>query len=285
MIADDHQSENAVVTEDQFAEKMKVAYPKVEEDLIDFLDRCKISNAHAMLCPRCSAVFDKEGAKSVEGLRPQAKRKGGWVDNQPKFGFNKRGVPYKMKASEKNPGKSHRKTFNLSSKTPTNTWVFFGGKKSGYSAPPTKWVKRVATTSHQQETSNSNKYAYNNNYKGKNPVTKTQWRRYQRQKKASALKNVTNVEKREEKQETVFEMVERPATERIFPPLPTLKKDLPKEDEEITSNFSESDPSLDIVCNVVSVLPVEYDVPSEVNKWKAISLKKWPFTSHYAIML
>jgi hypothetical protein len=55
-------------------------------------------------------------------------------------------------------------------------------------------------------------------------MTKTQWRRYQRQKKASALKDVTNVEKREEKQETVFEMVKRPATKRIFPPLPTLKK-------------------------------------------------------------
>lgn len=61
-------------------------------------------------------------------------------------------------------------------------------------------------------------------------------------------------------------MVKRPATERIFPPLPTLKKDLPKEDEEMTLNFSASEPSLDIVCNVVSVLPVEYNVPSEVNE-------------------
>jgi hypothetical protein len=34
----------------------------------------------------------------------------------------------------------------------------------------------------------------------------------------------------------------------------------------MTSNFSESEPSLDIVCNVVAVLPVEYDVPSEVNE-------------------
>jgi hypothetical protein len=48
--------------------------------------------------------------------------------------------------------------------------------------------------------------------------------------------------------------------------LQTLKKDLPKEDEEMTSNFFESDPSLDIVCYVVSVLPVKYDVPSEVNE-------------------
>jgi len=60
-------------------------------------------------------------------------------------------------------------------------------------------------------------------------------------------------------------MVKRPATERIFPLLPTLKKDLPREDEELTSNFSESDSSFDLVC-VVPVLPVEYDVLSEVNE-------------------
>jgi len=51
------------------------------------------------------------------------------------------------------------------------------------------------------------------------------------------LKDVTNVDKGEGKQETVFEMVKRSATERIFPPLPTLKKDFPEEDEELTSNF------------------------------------------------
>lgn len=60
------------------------------------------------------------------------------------------------------------------------------------------------------------------------------------------------------KQAPIFEMVKRPATERIFPPLPVLKESLPKEDE--------SDLSLDIVCNVVLVLPMEYDVPSEVNE-------------------
>jgi len=79
------------------------------------------------------------------------------------------------------------------------------------------------------------------------------------------LKDVTNVDKGEGKQETVFEMVKRPATERIFPPLPTLKKYFSKQDEELTSNFSESDPSFDLVC-VVSVLPIEYDVPSEFNE-------------------
>jgi len=52
-----------------------------------------------MPCFVLGAVFDKEAAKSVEGFQPQRKRKGGWVNSHPKFGFNKRGVPYRMKSS------------------------------------------------------------------------------------------------------------------------------------------------------------------------------------------
>ena len=81
---------------------MEVAYPKAEEDLIDFLNRCKISNTNDMLCLRCSAVFDKEDAKFVEGFRPQPKKKARWTYGCPKFGFNKRDMPYKMKPVERN---------------------------------------------------------------------------------------------------------------------------------------------------------------------------------------
>jgi len=70
------------------------------------------------------------------------------------------------------------------------------------------------------------------------------------------LKDVTNVDKGEGKRETNFEKVKRPAIERTFPPLTTLKEDFLEEDEELTSNFSESDPSFDLVC-VVSVLPIK----------------------------
>ena len=134
---------------------------------------------------------------------------------------------------------SDLKTFNPSVKSPTDTRVFSGGRKFGYSAPTTKWVKRIATPPNQKEASNSKQYAYNNNYKGKHPMTKTQWRRYQRQKKAGALKDITNVNNNKVKQVVVFEMVKKPAIERIFPPLAEIEKDLRKEDEEMTSNFTE----------------------------------------------
>jgi len=173
MATESHPLENAEVTEGQLAEKMTEAYPKADEDLIDFLNRCKISNTNVMLYPRCSAVFDKEAATSIEGFQPRPKRKGGWTDSRRRFGFNKRGVPYMMGSAEKDANRNQRKAFNPPAKAPTDTWVFSGGKKSGHSAPPTKWVKRIVTTPNQKEASNPNRYAYNNNYKGKHPMTKT----------------------------------------------------------------------------------------------------------------
>jgi hypothetical protein len=47
------------------------------------------------------------------------------------------------------------KTFTPPSKSPTEKWLFSGGKKSNYTAPPTKWVKRVTSTNARKETSNS----------------------------------------------------------------------------------------------------------------------------------
>jgi len=55
-------------------------------------------------------------------------------------------------------------------------------------------VKKVATTLNEKGASISKQYAYSNNYQGKHPMTKTQWRRYQRQKKEGAFKDITNVE-------------------------------------------------------------------------------------------
>jgi len=82
----------------------------------------------------------------------------------------------------------------------------------------------------------------------------------------------------------IFEMVKKPATERILPPLSDIKKDLPKEDEELTSNFSDSEPNLDIDCNVVSVLQLNTTLCQKSTKSKMTSHKKWLITSHYVIV-
>ena len=57
--------------------------------MVDLLHRCKIEDSEVMLCPRCSAIFDKKAAKSLEDLKIQALEKKPWVDKWPKFTFNK----------------------------------------------------------------------------------------------------------------------------------------------------------------------------------------------------
>jgi hypothetical protein len=58
-------ADNEVITESQFAKKIKVAYPMIEEELIDFLNRCRLKNYEVMLCPKCNFVFAKEATKGL----------------------------------------------------------------------------------------------------------------------------------------------------------------------------------------------------------------------------
>jgi hypothetical protein len=51
--------------------------------------------------------------------------------------------------------------------------------------------KESSSNSRPKNSVETNKYAYKNNYMGENPMTRTQWRRHQRQKKL-ALQNMQN---------------------------------------------------------------------------------------------
>ena len=62
--------------EPQFDEKLKTTYSTAEEELIDFLNRCKLKNYGVMFCPKCSNVFDKEATKGLEGSIPKPKKRG-----------------------------------------------------------------------------------------------------------------------------------------------------------------------------------------------------------------
>ena len=62
------------IPEKEYFEKMKVVYPRAEEDLIDFLNRCKLENKGVMLCARCSAVCDKEATEGLKKFQPAINR-------------------------------------------------------------------------------------------------------------------------------------------------------------------------------------------------------------------
>jgi len=87
-------------------------------------------------------------------------------------------------------------------------------------------------------------------------MTKTQWLRFQRQKKADVLKDITNIEKGKEKQVATCERIRKSSTERIFPPLSVMKENFEKDDDEITSNFNNPEADFDI--------RVGYDATSEI---------------------
>jgi len=91
----------------------------------------------------------------------------------------------------------------------------------------------------------------------------TQWRRYQRYKKAAGENCVEfddNVVDPKGKQK-VAEIDKRPVKERLS--LPHVKGN-PTKDDEMDSDFMDSEPDFDVICNAVSILPAEYDVVYEV---------------------
>jgi len=54
----------------------------------------------------------------------------------------------------------------------------------------------------------------------------------------------------------------RPAKERLSLP---LVEEYPNEDNELGSWFTDLEPDFDVICNLVSILPAEYDMISEVD--------------------
>jgi len=91
--------------EPQFDEKLKAAYPTTEEELIDFLNRCRLKNFEVMFCPRCSVLFDKEATKGLESSIPKPKKRGKLSgDHRPKFSVTKCYIPFINNSSTSNYG-------------------------------------------------------------------------------------------------------------------------------------------------------------------------------------
>ncbi|CAJ2642248.1 unnamed protein product [Trifolium pratense] len=114
----------------------------------------------------------------------------------------------------------------------------------------------------------ANKYSYRNNYKGKNPMTRTQWRRFQRKKKLAG-KDAEAGGKTVVAQKA--EVAKRPMKERLFvvleePIAETAKVMVEGEDDMDDDDLLDEGSDFDVMVNVVSILPLEYDVPTEVNE-------------------
>jgi hypothetical protein len=82
-----------------------------------------------------------------------------------------------------------------------------------------------------------------------NPMTRTQWRRYQRSKKGIAARANDKAVDPEEK---LVEAVRKPVKEMLS--LPLVEENIVGYDE-MDSDFMDSEPDFDVLCNVVSILP------------------------------
>jgi hypothetical protein len=107
----------------------------------------------------------------------------------------------------------------------------------------------------KRSTNNVEEICLQQQLQGKNPMTRTQWRRYQRSKKGIVVSL-------EDKTVDLKGSQRGPSKERLS--LPLVKKD-PNEDDELGSKFMDSEPDFDVICNIVSILPAEYDMVSEVD--------------------
>ncbi|CAJ2662571.1 unnamed protein product [Trifolium pratense] len=277
------------VPEEEYEKRVREMYPNAEEELVDFLNRCKLKNAEVMLCPRCSAVCDKEATAGLQNVVPYAENKRKWPKARP----NQKAWPYKganwgkpiTKGLSIQQRLGPQNTFKPSGRAPVNQWVsgqyvtfnrrmMENGSSSNVNvnivAEP-KGSKVVAGKETVNAATEVNKYSYRNNYKGKNPMTRTQWRRFQRKQKLTAKEaeaggKVVATQKAEK-----VEMAKRPVKERLSivleePIAENAQGGAEGEDDMEDDDLLDEGSDFDVMVNVVSILPLEYDVPTEVNE-------------------
>src|ERR1044072_4279819 len=113
------------VTKGEYDQKMEEVFPKAGEDLVDFLNRCKLEDSEVMLCPRRCAVFDKKAAKRLQELKVQQEK------YKSKSNLDRRPNVFSDRPPHGDYDKKYRrqrnywgeKSFIPPAATPTNKWV------------------------------------------------------------------------------------------------------------------------------------------------------------------
>ena len=114
----DYEIKNEELYEETVVELMKVVFPKTEEELVDFLNTCKLGNSRSMLCPNCSIVYDENVAKKIEALK-----KKGPQEKNPKVVFNHAKGAYNVQVPQGKHVFPYQRTFVPPTDVPNNNWV------------------------------------------------------------------------------------------------------------------------------------------------------------------
>jgi len=160
---------------------------------------------------------------------------GKWsADHRPKFSFTKSYIPFINNSSTTNYVNKGGQGKTFIPYAPNQEWVQFTHKNVQHG-------KNNVDNNKNGIAFESKKYAYSNNYKGKNPMTRTLWRRYQRSKKGVA----TSLEDKSVDLDDGRKMVEsgrRPAKERMS--LPLVEENPDEDDDWVQSLWIQNQTSM-----------------------------------------
>src|SRR3954470_17032800 len=242
-------------------------YPRMDESLLGFLIRCHKGNSEVALCPRCGAAYDEMLARSFERVHCSM--------NQETQGLRPDLYGFDVWTPAKRPDSPHPRvrsvTFKIPADPPRDRWVQADARTNKWRS----WDQGGRTAmAYRRQFQRPNRETYRlENYKGKNPMSRSQWRRHQRMKKAQ------KEYRPRETGETSSNHVPYQGTKSNKPPVERAlfeaEKLLDEEDKIRSNSWNEEDrmtndfdsdgvSSINLNCNVVSVLPHEFNQETEV---------------------
>lgn len=168
----------------------KIAFPKEEETLSNFLRRCQKKKSEVMLCPWCSVVFDKKEAQNLEGVRrvnhqDDHKAVQNHQDVKARRAFDPRRYPdlrwimVRLDKTKQAGPDMKPISFKPSVEGSNGNWVKpTDGRKRDHGKWKNFEVERGSSLAYHKEFWADKRTSHVcENYKGKNPMTRSQWRR------------------------------------------------------------------------------------------------------------
>src|SRR3954468_16216376 len=244
-------------------------YPRTAESLVSFLVRCHKANTEVVLCPRCGAVYDELLARSL--------KRSYFIMNRETQGLCPNIYTFDNRTSYKRPDSPHPKarrvTFKVPADTPRDRWVQAGARTNKWRS----WDQGGRTAmAYRKQFQTSNREVHRlENYKGRNPMSRSQWRRHQRMKKAQREYKPREIGESSGNQvQHQGTKISKPPVERrlfeaenILEEEEKMRSNFWKEEDRMTNDFDSGGvSSLNLICNVVLVLPHEFNQETEVEE-------------------
>ena len=140
-------------------------YPKAEESWLGFLVRCHKIGIKCLMCPRCTTVYDREMAEAFER-----------VPFVPCWG-HQGGRNMQRRPDSPYPRGAKRVSFKLHAEVPTDRWLQAKSDKGKWKWRSFDQGGRIAMAYRKQFNTAKREEIRLENYKGKNSMSRSQWRR------------------------------------------------------------------------------------------------------------